>query len=209
VSAVLDALGLRDVTLVGVSLGGYLAIRAAAYEARVRRVVAFDVMYDFLATVLSHAGPLSHSAALLGNAPGRVVVDALLSQKMKHDPLVEWGIRQAMFVMGTATPGEALDRLGAYTTRDCSALVRQDVLLLAGRDDHHVPRNQLSLQLDALVAARSVTARLFTAEEQASSHCQIGNVELAMNTIVDWTRERLAASPSRDEVAQATKHGGT
>jgi pimeloyl-ACP methyl ester carboxylesterase len=196
VAAVLDALGLDDVTFVGVSLGGYLAVRAAAYEPRIRRVVAFDVMYDFLATVLSHAGPLSHGAGLVGNAPGRAVVDAVLSQKMKHDPLVEWGISQAMFVTGTTTAGRALEHLAAFTTRDCSAHVQQDVLLLAGQEDHHVPLHQLSLQLEALVAARSVTARLFTAKEQASSHCQIGNTGLAMSTILAWTRERLAATPA-------------
>lgn len=42
VGAVLDALGLADVTLVGVSLGGCLAIRAAALEPRIRRVVPTD-----------------------------------------------------------------------------------------------------------------------------------------------------------------------
>jgi pimeloyl-ACP methyl ester carboxylesterase len=48
VTAVLDAFNFEDVTLVGISLGGCLAIRAAAFEPRVRRVVAFDVLSDFL-----------------------------------------------------------------------------------------------------------------------------------------------------------------
>jgi hypothetical protein len=47
VGAVLDALGLDDVTLVGISLGGCLVIRAAAVERRARRVIAFDVLTDF------------------------------------------------------------------------------------------------------------------------------------------------------------------
>jgi alpha-beta hydrolase superfamily lysophospholipase len=40
VAAVLDAFRLDDVTLVGISLGGCLAVRAAAFEPRVRRVAA-------------------------------------------------------------------------------------------------------------------------------------------------------------------------
>ena len=36
--AVLDHSGLDDVTLVGLSLGGWLALRAAAFEKRIRRV---------------------------------------------------------------------------------------------------------------------------------------------------------------------------
>jgi len=47
-AAVLDTFGLNDVTLIGVSLGGCLAIRAAAFEPRVRRVIAFDVPQRFL-----------------------------------------------------------------------------------------------------------------------------------------------------------------
>ena len=46
VAAVVDALGLDDVTLIGGSLGGCLVIRAAAFERRVHRVVAYDVMTD-------------------------------------------------------------------------------------------------------------------------------------------------------------------
>ena len=43
VSAVLDYFHLDDVTLIGLSLGGYLALRTAAIENRISRVVAFDV----------------------------------------------------------------------------------------------------------------------------------------------------------------------
>src|SRR5574338_69590 len=51
--AVLDALGLEDVTLLGISLGGCLALRAAAREPRVARVVALDVMWDLLEVALA------------------------------------------------------------------------------------------------------------------------------------------------------------
>ena len=47
VAAILDALGLDYVTPIGGSLGGCFAIPTAAFESRVRRVVAYDVMTDF------------------------------------------------------------------------------------------------------------------------------------------------------------------
>ena len=37
-----------------------------------------------------------------------------------------------------------------------------------------------------LTHARSVTARLFTREEQAQQHCQIGNLGLQFRVIKDW-----------------------
>jgi len=46
VDTVLDYFRLDDVTLVGYSLGGCLAMRAAAHEPRVRRVVADDILTD-------------------------------------------------------------------------------------------------------------------------------------------------------------------
>jgi hypothetical protein len=33
---------------------------------------------------------------------------------------------------------------------------------------------------------RSLTARLFTRAEQAQNHCQVGNLELALDVIVTW-----------------------
>ena len=45
--AVLDYFDLDNVTLVGISLGGYFALRAAAFEKRIRRVIAWDVYMIF------------------------------------------------------------------------------------------------------------------------------------------------------------------
>ncbi len=42
------------------------------------------------------------------------------------------------------------------------------------------------MQVKALTNARSVTARIFTKEEQAHNHCQIGNICLALDVMVKW-----------------------
>ena len=63
-SPVLDYFGLGDVTLIGVSLGGYLAARAAAFEPRIKRVVLYDIIYDFFGSLMSKAW------WLVGNDPG-------------------------------------------------------------------------------------------------------------------------------------------
>ena len=46
VAAVLDHFRLQDVSLIGLSMGGYFAIRGAAFEPRVQRVVAYNVFFD-------------------------------------------------------------------------------------------------------------------------------------------------------------------
>jgi Tfp pilus assembly protein PilN len=84
------------------------------------------------------------------------------------------------------SPHEYFASLARYVTADVSALVQADVLLLAGVEDHYVPLRQLTDQLNTLTSARSVTARVFTRQEQAQNHVQVGNVGLSVRVMLDW-----------------------
>ena len=57
VKAVLDFFRLDAVTLMGFSLGGGLVIRAAGFQPRVRRVIAYDIMTNGLECVLRPLPP--------------------------------------------------------------------------------------------------------------------------------------------------------
>ena len=59
VAAVLDYIEAENVTLIGMSLGGYLALRAASLEPRIKRVIAYNVMPDFFACVTSGRGKVA------------------------------------------------------------------------------------------------------------------------------------------------------
>lgn len=186
VGAVLDRFGLDDVTLIGISLGGGLAVRAAAYEPRVRRVVAVDVLDDFLECLLRRAapGPGPVLRALL-SARARSIVNGI-GRAAARDPLAAWGLRQGMHVTGTADPYGFFRAARRFHTHGVSRLVTADVLLLAGTEDHYVPRHQLPRQAAALVRARSVTTRVFTREQQGRYHCQIGHLGSCLDTFLTW-----------------------
>jgi len=190
VAAVLDHYQLEDVAAVGISLGGGLVIRAAAFEPRITHVVAFDILDDFFEAVARQIGrgvriPLR---ALLTARADRIV-NGIGGRAAARKPVSEWGLQQGMHVTGTATPYEFLRSTTAMSTRTISHLVRGDVLLLAGADDHYVPLKQLRRQADALVNARSVTTRVFTAADQASNHCQLGNIGAVSRLIESWLDE--------------------
>jgi hypothetical protein len=68
--------------------------------------------------------------------------------------------------------------------------VHQDVLILTGAEDHFIPLKMHHKQVAALTKARSVTARIFTPEEQAQNHCQIGNIGLTLAVMLQWIEER-------------------
>ncbi len=187
VGSVLDYFRLDNVTLIGISLGGYLAIRAAAFEPRVRRVIAFDIMYDFLDANLKSLNSIGKSMVRSALAMGlSMPVNLLLARKAKKRYLVEWVVKQGMHVTGTNTPFDYMRTVKKYSTKNVSAMVKQDVLLLAGSEDHYVPVEQLYRQGRALTGARSLTMRLFTKAEHAQNHCQVGNMGLAVDTILAW-----------------------
>ncbi len=207
VAAVLDAYGLDDVTLLGISLGGCLAIRAAAFEPRVKRVIAFDAMTDFLACMLRQLPPAGARAMQwLLRVRARWIVNAISRAVARRRPVVEWGLVQAMHVLGRTTPFDVFEAAAAFRTGDISDRVRQDVLLLAGADDHYVPLEQIRDQAALLTAARSVTSRVFSRADDAQAHCQVGNLPLAIDVMADWLEQgcaadALATAASRSDAA--------
>jgi hypothetical protein len=47
-----------------------------------------------------------------------------------------------------------------------------------------------NLQIQALTNAKSVTDRVFTEDESAENHCQIGNIGLALDAMLSWIEEK-------------------
>ena len=183
VAAVLDFFDLDGVTLIGVSLGGYLALRAAAYEPRIQHVVAWNVIWDALRG-FNRDKPERFFTAIQNGRKFMINLIAAVSRRL--DDMVEWLITHGMYITGSKTPFDHLLKFTRYNTKDLSPLIEQDVLLLAGENDHFVPVEFLELQRAALTSARSVRTRLFTAEEGGDQHCQVGRIDLATDEILDW-----------------------
>ena len=193
VSAVLDHFNLERVALMGMSLGGCLVMRAAAFEPRVERVIAYDVLTSFQEVNLGQTRPgIRGVLKTLLRLRARTIVNWLVGRVAKTNPVVEWGIQQGMHVTGTNSAFEYLQSVAQFETTDVSASISQDVLLLAGSEDHYVPVEQWHDQIRMLSNARSITARLFTRSEHAQNHCQVGNFGLALRTIVNWLDETTA-----------------
>ena len=187
VSAVLDHFSLDRVTLIGMSLGGCLVMRAAAFEPRVEQVIAYDVLTSLLETDLGQTRPAIRAVLkMLLWLRAATIVNWLVGRVAKTNPVVEWGLQQGMHVTGARSAFAFFQASRRFQTDDVSALVRQNVLLLAGSEDHYVPIGQWHRQIALLTNARSITARLFTRTESAQNHCQVGNFGLALRTILDW-----------------------
>lgn len=186
VTVVLDYFDLDDVSLLGFSLGGALVMRAAAYEPRVRRIIAADILTDFAEVVLRQVPPAVRLLlTALVKSHAAPAVNTLVRRATQRNLVIEWGVQQGMYITGSRSPYEFLQKARSLNTTAVSARVQQDVLLLAGAQDHYVPLHQFYDQIKTLRQVRSLTARLFTRAEHAQNHCQIGNLGLALQVIVE------------------------
>lgn len=196
VAAILDHFKVTACTLIGVSLGGYLAPRAAAYDTRIQRVVMWNMLYDFLDCFAQSVGRHTVNRFMRLMAEGKQSeVDAQLTTLTLINEGLGWAIRHGMHISGSKSPSDYLLWTASISTAAFSERLTQDILVLAGAEDHIVPLSQMTKQLEALKAARSVTVRLFTAADHAHNHCQIGNKALAFDVMEGWLS--LVLKPQR------------
>lgn len=177
------------IVLVGMSMGGYLAPRAAAFDGRIDGVVAFDVFYDL------NAVPQSPKAAFWLRDHGLAfLVNALIGVKKRLSPGFAWIIDNAMWTTGKKTPLDAFDSVKPYTLEKVAAQIRGDVLILAGEDDHFVPVEQVQQFEKALTHARSTTSVIYDRASGGAEHCQLGASTLWHATFFDWMIEKFPAA---------------
>jgi alpha-beta hydrolase superfamily lysophospholipase len=179
----------RKIVLLGESLGGYLAPRAAAFDPRIDGVVAYDIWYDGYAIATRHVP----SFVFWLHAHGH---DGLLESLARRNPDSgsRWAVANGQWVFGVKGMFNVLDAFKAYRLAPVAAQIKQDVLLFAGTEDHFVPFEQLELTRNALVSARSVTAVSFDAASGGALHCQMGEPGLWQGALFDWMAAKFGSS---------------
>jgi len=185
--AVLDYFDLKSVDWLGASCGGYMAMRAAAFEPRIKHVISMPLTYFGLDMTLRQMRPgKAQYLVSLFKAGDRKGCEALIAEERLPGSVFEWCITQGMHITGTKTP---FDFLGAISRQSLDGVlhqVTQDVLLTEGEQDHLFDIDWIHRAMRELVCARSVTARIFTARQGGEQHCQVGNSGLARDEIITW-----------------------
>jgi len=150
-------------------------------------VIAYDIMTDGLECFLRPLPPLAQKELLDWIDTGNEgAVDKFLADAMAKSLLLDWMVKLAIHNTGVKTTYEMMKHYQKYETADISPRLTQDVLLMAGAEDHYIPVHQLPDQIATLTHVRSLTARLFTRAEQAQNHVQVGNMGLAFRIMIDW-----------------------
>jgi pimeloyl-ACP methyl ester carboxylesterase len=177
------------VSLLGVSLGGQLSFRAAAFEPRLAAVIAVDGVYDFGVFATRFVDGDRDRVKALVNAESAPGVDRQLAEAMETSPTARWAFTHGAYVMGGDTPRACAAKMLEYDLRDgvaerisCPALVCEagDDLFFGGQPQE---------VFEHLTTADRTWLR-FTEEEGADAHCHIGAQRYAFAAILDWLDER-------------------
>ncbi|MFG1639874.1 alpha/beta hydrolase family protein [Amycolatopsis sp. NPDC049252] len=189
----LDGVDPGRIALLGVSLGGVLAPRAAAFEPRLAAVIAVDGVYDAGSAVTSTLPWDRDEIVRRARAEQDEEFDALLAAGRQANSTLRWACDHGRYVLGAATDREFVAKYLEYTLEGgiaekitCPTLICEaaDDLFFGGETETE-PR-----RLYAHVNAPK-TLLTFTAEEGADAHCHVGAQRLAVGRIFDWLDRTL------------------
>jgi pimeloyl-ACP methyl ester carboxylesterase len=152
--------------VMAISLGGYFAPRAAAFEPRLACCVAWGAIWDYHATWKERLDRIARGEK------------TALSVPPEH----------LFWVLGVRTREEALKKLEGFRLDGVVQRVRCPFLMLHGEGDAQIPLEVAQRCFEAAGSPRK-TLKIFTREEGGYRHCQTDNPSLAITYICDWLED--------------------
>src|SRR5260370_35798 len=146
----------HHLALTRVSRGGYLALRAAAFEPRIKALIAYDGVFDGFSTV--DATMPSALLSLLEHSPTQVI-DTVLQVISTLNPGMRWSLSNGMWTFNVPTPRAFLSKLKEYTLEGCVKQIACPTLVLAGEKDHSTLVSQSSSMSTSPARKRSSVLR--------------------------------------------------
>ena len=173
------------IALMGISLGGELAPRAAAFEKRISALIANDGVYDYGAANLGPLPPEKRAeAAKAMRAKDAPEVDRMLEEVMKKSATAAWALTHGMYAMGASTPRGYIAKALDFNLRDGVAEAISCPTLVCDAEGDIFFRGQPQALYDHLTCPK--TLMRFTESEGAGAHCQVGAARLAFARMYDW-----------------------
>lgn len=153
------------VGVMALSLGGYYAPRAAAFEKRFKACVAWGAQWDY-------------------HAVWQRRVEAAYKTALSVPP------EHIMWVLGASSIEDVLKRLEKFRLSGVVEQIECPFLLVHGEDDAQIFMEDAKACFDA-VGSKDKTFKVFTAEEGGAQHCQMDYLGIALPYMYDWLAEKL------------------
>jgi dienelactone hydrolase len=160
----------KRVGVIAMSLGGYYAPRAAAFEPRLACCVAWGARFD-------NAG--SH---------GRILRDPSAARSVTG-----W-VDHALWYYGAADVDEAAAKIARMTLDGVAERITCPLLVAHGMNDRQVPLEQAQRTVDAARNSARAELRLFDGTEGGVEHCIGDQFATAIDAMTDWVADVLKPS---------------
>ncbi len=166
----------------GMSMGGYLAPCAAAFERRISACVAYDGVLN-MAAVLP-----DWQAGQLDSERWVAAMDSLIAHRAEALTSLRWMLSNALWVFGVTTAQELLDEVAKYDLTHVADQITCPTLVCEAENDQFF-LGQPSMLYEALHCPK--TCLTFSAAEGAGEHCHEGALTLFHQRMFDWLDDTL------------------
>lgn len=167
--------------IIGYSMGGYLAPRAMQGEQRIKACIANTLVVD----------PSESARAGLKGITNPQIIDTMFGLLMHTNAPIRWAYQHSQWVLGIDKPHEWIEAYDPYTLLGFEDNFKNPMLFLFSEDDiidAAAPSTKIVTNLLEFINSLNCdrTLHLFSREEGASSHCQMGGLSYAHAVIFKW-----------------------
>ena len=170
------------IALLGMSMGGYLAPRAAAFERRIAACIAYGGVFNMAAAM-----PKTHT---VGDDSTRraAAMDTMIAHRAEAPTSQRWVLSNALWVFDVETGHELLDEVAKYDLAHVADQITCPTLVCEAENDQFF-EGQPAMLYEALRCPK--TFLQFTAAEGAGEHCHEGALTLFHQRMFDWLDDTL------------------
>lgn len=180
----IDGIDQDRIGLMGLSFGGYLAPRAAAFDPRIKICVANPGVLNWGEMYFDHFPPEFVAAY----EAGPEVFNPAIYSVMEKVPLNDWFFRDSLWKHGAETPYDLFQDLIACDLTPYVDQIECETLVMDGTEEQFSV-GQAQKLYDSLSCPKDLM--LFDQSTTAQLHCQNGANATAGEYMFDWLDERL------------------
>lgn len=174
--------------LMGWSMGGYLAPRAATVEKRIKLLVANPGVLSWADSVFTSLQLLLPDLMPIFLAGDYARFDQEMAAYMQQNAFIRWGITDEMWKHGVDSPSSLLIKLQQYTIVNTVGNITCRTLVVDGTGEEF-SRGQAKKLYDALTCPKDYI--LFTEEDTAYLHCQPAALSMSYTKIFNWIDKHI------------------
>ncbi|HXZ22069.1 MAG TPA: alpha/beta hydrolase [Pseudolabrys sp.] len=158
----------KRIGVMAISLGGYYAPRAAAFEQRYACCLAWGAQWDYQ----------------------KIWRDRFERLARADTPSLSVAAQHISWVLNASSQEDALKRLEPFKLDGVVQKITCPFLMLHGEGDEQIPSSEAQKCFDA-VGSKRKTMKIFTREEGGYHHCQIDNQSICSAYMWDWLEQVL------------------